>query len=342
MRRIPRKHRVACRKKRHYFDRRYPREIRPGANVLPACSAATSRAVPELSGVSFGNPGLRFEGKRGRDVGSEHIARRAFVVNDDWFQRLNALIARTPSRRQVAGLLSSTLLMSTLSPSTPDAEATDKRKRRKKRKRKNSGSNDQASRCGKAICNEHFTGNGVDDCTAKCGRCRIKSQFCVIGGDPLDPSSVATCCFEDQQCCQESLACCAKNATCCPGYPEAFPGPCCPEGTSCCASDTNGCCESDQTCCPGRGCIDVANSADHCGACENRCPPGALCYEGECRDCPPGEKLCQTRDRPTPSCVPESSVCCPGFVCANPDGNVSCCVSSAGVGYCSFRGACPV
>jgi len=42
--------------------------------------------------------------------------------------------------------------------------------------------------------------------------------------------------------------------------------------------------------CQGQ-CVDTATDDGHCGACDNRCPEGAPCVEGECR-CPEGQDAC--------------------------------------------------
>ena len=136
--------------------------------------------------------------------------------------------------------------------------------------------------CGQAICAEQFVGDEVGKCEEKCGRCRVEGQFCVIDGDPIDPTKVATCCFEDQQCCQDSFACCDNSATCCPGYPERYPATCCPLGSFCCASASDGCCEDFELCCPGLGCVSWLDDVNHCGACDHACAAGEVCRDGEC------------------------------------------------------------
>jgi hypothetical protein len=134
------------------------------------------------------------------------------------------------------------------------------------------------------VCRQEFEFHPeeIPECVRKCNSCRLRHQFCVVEGNVADPTKIATCCYEDQQCCQDSFQCAPRDAMCCPGYPGHYPAPFCEKGTTCCASGAVGCCPDGNLCCPGTGCVNGETDSNNCGTCDNRCPDGYTCIDGDC------------------------------------------------------------
>jgi hypothetical protein len=265
------------------------------------------------------------------------------MAREHWFDSLNKLLIQDTARREVLSTIAALTVGTRLG--ATDAAAgknggkdkkkdknKDKKKKDKKKDKKKKGNGD-AARCGQGICNQEFIGDQVVACEKKCGRCNVDGQFCVIEGDPNDPTKVATCCHRDEQCCQDTFACCARTATCCGGYPEVYPQPCCPEGTSCCASAETGCCAAGETCCPGVGCKDLSYDRNNCNACGIPCPDGLFCNEGACR--------CYVN---AGTCVPQPPDCddanCPRGQRCNVSRNDGLCGCGDGFKYCTTSQRC--
>jgi hypothetical protein len=157
--------------------------------------------------------------------------------------------------------------------------------------------------------------------------------FCIVEGDPNDPAVVARCCDQGGSCC--GSACCGgwrhPHNKCCGGIctnTEDDPDNCgncghhcelgqvC-RGGSCGCEDSNcgGCgdgppCGDGNTCCGGT-CVNLQSHKNHCSVCSNPCSFWETCYEGVCRICPPGQKMCPSNGNPNFTCVAETTECCP-------------------------------
>jgi hypothetical protein len=178
-----------------------------------------------------------------------------------------------------------------------------------------------------------------DFCEIKCGRCRIRSKFCIVKDAK---NKRATCCHEDEQCCQDTMLCCPVESTCCPPNPAGVG--CCANGRTCCPSDlATGCCRQHQTCCPGAGCVDKSSDDAHCGGCGIACAADESCVDGTCRpQCPAGLTLCGSRCVDTmedpQNCGgcgnfnPNGLKCCFGVPCHYTNG--VCCQSPGARGTC--------
>ena len=216
-----------------------------------------------------------------------------------------------------------------------NSKGNDKKKGKDKKNR-----NDIPARCGEETCARELPEDQFVACAEKCGQCRIRDQFCVIGPDAEHPVKHATCCFEHQQCCQDNLACCDKTETCCNGG-------CCPEGSTCC---DGACCGADNpyhACCDGR-CTNTEYSQAHCGACGNPCGPGEFCRLGVCvctddcddDECPGGFELCSGRCVNTQTdpnnCGSCGNPCDPGGFCRDGSCPWECCETEDDVPVCTF------
>jgi hypothetical protein len=251
-----------------------------------------------------------------------HSKKGTLVTNEHRFDRLHRTLTEEGARRgllQVAGALMAGLALRS---SSQRAIGKKRRKRNGKGKKKGKGHNNgsrqpsQPNQCGAAICDQEFVGAEVGECMAKCERCRLEDRFCVIEGDPDDPTKIATCCFEDQRCCQDTFACCPRDHTCCGGYSEQNRR-CCPPNTYCCDSSAGGCCPDTHGCCPGVGCVNLETDPHHCGACGRECSDLTSCQDGECgceNRCPPNTFCCNSS---ADGCCDDSEVCCPGLGCRN-------------------------
>jgi hypothetical protein len=250
------------------------------------------------------------------------------MSKEHWFDHLNRVVVQKVTRREAMREASRLLAGLLIGRSAPAAAAQE--------------------RCARALCRRHFESrNDRDFCEIKCGRCRIRSKFCIVGGTGLDDLERATCCKEDQRCCQDGKQCCPEDSVCCPSTNAR---PCCPAGESCCASDLGGCCSEHETCCPGRGCTDTASNPNHCGGCNNPCAAGETCVDGSCMVvCPDGWTVCNgvcvdTLWNPNHcggcnSFNPNGLKCCYGNVCHFING--VCCHSPGARGTCMPEGHPP-
>lgn len=62
-------------------------------------------------------------------------------------------------------------------------------------------------------------------------------------------------------------------------------------GGSVCSGGAGGCPANSTACGTPPVCIDTANSAAHCGGCDNACPSGMVCNASTC-GCPPSMNEC--------------------------------------------------
>ena len=202
------------------------------------------------------------------------------MAEEHWFDTVNKLLAFDAPRRGVLGALALTFgqrLDATDASTKKGGKGGGKKKERNKKKdkgRTRKGQKDGPARCGQGACARELPEDQFVACAEKCGRCRIRDQFCVIGPDAEHPVKHATCCLEHQQCCQDSLACCDKTGKTCCG------GGCCPEGSTCCGGFCCGTNYPYTTCCDGQ-CTNTEYSSAHCGACGNPVAPkrsAALAY----------------------------------------------------------------
>lgn len=244
------------------------------------------------------------------------------MVREHWFDVLNRNLTGSASRRyalRFAGALAIGLMFG-------ESPAGAKKKKNKKGRRPAKGKPAPGStprpvttppaRCGGEECNARFTSpEDIDACQIKCGQCRNREKFCVIGADTEHPVTHATCCFEHQGCCngacvdleQDNENCgscatvCARdelciNRTCVP----AAPRPTCPAGL---------------TYCPAHGCIDAQTSWSHCGTCNNPCLPTGI---GGRKQCVAGACVCADHGwvvDPICGCMPPDYICCGSWWC---------------------------
>jgi hypothetical protein len=260
---------------------------------------------------------------------------------EHWFDAFNTAVIHTSPRRSILRAAVALSASSILGMGAGSGAAKKKRRNAKKRKKK-------SARCGHAECAAHFTGNDLDYCQVKCGRCRIREKFCVIEshshGDHRDWH--ATCCYADEKCC--GTECCGPDETCC----DTKDGKQCVRGSvTCCPSDsTLGYCLPGETCCPGIGCVT--------GSCGQSCPDGLQYCDGSCRECCPrcpvnfecidgtcqcgsGKKLCAG------DCIRDIDCCddtdCPlgsGRICLRSGGNAGQCRCPSGTTDPGYPGAC--
>jgi formylglycine-generating enzyme required for sulfatase activity len=86
----------------------------------------------------------------------------------------------------------------------------------------------------------------------------------------------------------------------------------CPVGTTVCSRD----CSVKKPC----ACVELRTDSKHCGQCENRCPQGAICQNGQCL-CAKGTTLCKETKRcvdlqtNSQHCGRCGNVCAKGGVC---------------------------
>jgi hypothetical protein len=269
------------------------------------------------------------------------VTKGTAMAEEHWFDRVNKLLAHGAARRGVLGALALTYgqRLGATDALAKNGGKGGKKKERNKKKDKKKGKNGPA-RCGQETCARELPEDQFVACAEKCGRCRIRDQFCVIGPDAEHPVKHATCCSEHQQCCQDSLVCCDKTETCCAGR-------CCPAGSTCCGGF---CCRTNNpytTCCDGQ-CMNTEHSSAHCGACGNACGPDEFCRLGVCvlcgnecggTGCPVGTELCSGRCRNTYSdpfhCGRCDNPCGPNERCDAGSCITECCVGDDGVTTCT-------
>ena len=130
------------------------------------------------------------------------------MKTDHWFDRLHRVVLSHAPRREVVRVAGALLAGGLVG------------------RRETGGAGAAQERCSRSLCRRHFeTKKDRDFCEIKCGRCRIREKFCIIG------SGRATCCHEDEKCCQNGKDCCPEDFVCCLADNVVA---CCPNGQECC------------------------------------------------------------------------------------------------------------
>lgn len=293
------------------------------------------------------------------------------MAKEHWFDTFNKAGLRAVSRRAIGrslaamlpGLLLDSRADSSLGKGKKDDQGNSSRKGRGKGNGKGNGKgkkDEPKSRpsCSGGACGAEPEWGGnqgeINHCEFICEQCKEPGNgpFCIRDGTKPDgtPTMVADCCEEaetccDAACCPAGRACCRGDhgETCCQRGQTCCGGKCCPVGQTCCGGK---CCptnEPDMACCDGV-CVFTYDHLNHCGACNNPCPPDdentywycekAQCVcrprgslgrsvEGSstCEGCPAGQTRCGDRCVDTGSdpehCSGCGNVCGAGQVCRN-------------------------
>jgi hypothetical protein len=219
----------------------------------------------------------------------------------------------------------------------------------------NCGSCGRAIQPGEKCCRPQCTPTrlGTNSNCADCGNVCVGGRTCTgatggVGGSCQCPAGSRDCCLNPpcvNPCCPDGRACCGGQ--CCPEGYRCCDGHCCPNVADCCNGQ---CCPAGAPTCCGVTCVDTGSNVQHCGACNNQCRGGQICfnnvctpYSTECRNgqcvCPNGTYLCLGNwccPNNFPVCCPANSLFVGQYGC--PAGTTCC---NAAQTMSGFPGCCP-
>lgn len=219
------------------------------------------------------------------------------MAHDHWFDTLSKAALRPTTRRQIAG--SAALLLPGLLFVSDFGIAADKKKAAKKKGSGGKGSKQKNGKKERARKGNRNQGNGTKTpdhlSPPEPGRDYCASYLSAV------PELVSDCRDILEQCFSPDQFCIYISQT---GVDaDTYGVACCPNPKECCS----------------RGCFNLDNDRENCGACGVPCGAGELCVGGqcECADpqrgcgacegdcCPAGQKLCEGI-----GCIPQANTCC--------------------------------